>query len=386
MVMSSTTRPVYTTDPLSNLLYGLKAKESKRQYPRRLQVLLDFIYDPSLPLEEKCLLFYNDTLKDPKLVQNKIMEFVRYQLEERVQKNEIGPSTVVNYIKSTKTFLELNDIDSINFKKINRGLPKRREWADDRAPTMQEIQQLLEIKDQRIRCIVLILLSSGCRLGLFDDLQWKHITPIERNGHVVAAKIIVYPGDNEEYFSFISAEAYNEVKKYMDFRASWGENITKDSPVIRNTWKKTNIKQGNNVGSIHNPKPLKADAIKNKINKAWKIQNIRPSLNAGQRRHEFKNVHGLRKAFKTICERSGMKTLHVEMLLGHRTGLNQNYYRPSEYELLEDYLLAADSLTINEENRLKLENAKLKVENDFILTLKKELDELARQVHSSRNN
>lgn len=30
-------------DPLSNFLYALRAPETKRQYPRRLKVLLDYI-------------------------------------------------------------------------------------------------------------------------------------------------------------------------------------------------------------------------------------------------------------------------------------------------------------------------------------------------------
>ena len=37
----------------------------------------------------------------------------------------------------------------------------------------------------------------------------KTYQPIERQGKVVAAKIIVYAGDDEEYFSFITVEIYH---------------------------------------------------------------------------------------------------------------------------------------------------------------------------------
>ena len=38
--------------------------------------------------------------------------------------------------------------------------------------------------------------------------------------------------------------------------------------------------------------------------------------------------------------------------MDHSLGESQNYHRPSEEELLEDYLNAVDLLTINDENRL----------------------------------
>ena len=41
--------------------------------------------------------------------------------------------------------------------------------------------------------------SSGIRLGAWDFLQWKHVTPMQIAGEIVAAKLLVYPNDNEEY-------------------------------------------------------------------------------------------------------------------------------------------------------------------------------------------
>ena len=49
--------------------------------------------------------------------------------------------------------------------------------------------------------------SSGIRLGAWDYLKWKHIIPVQREGKIVSAKIIVYQGDPEQYFSFITPDA-----------------------------------------------------------------------------------------------------------------------------------------------------------------------------------
>jgi hypothetical protein len=97
------------------------------------------------------------------------------------------------------------------WKKITRGLPKIRRHADDRAPTIEEIQKICEYPDRRIKAIVYTMATSGIRLGAWDYLRWKHIKPILKNGNIVAAKIIVYAGDDEQYFSFITPEAYYEL-------------------------------------------------------------------------------------------------------------------------------------------------------------------------------
>jgi hypothetical protein len=41
-------------------------------------------------------------------------------------------------------------------------------------------------------------------------------------------------------------------------------------------------------------------------------------------------------------------------------GLEKSYYRPTSDKLLNEYLKVIDVLTINDENRLKLENTSLK--------------------------
>jgi len=44
--------------PYEKFMYALNSKESKRQYPKRLQVFLDFINIRSNSIPENCNLFY----------------------------------------------------------------------------------------------------------------------------------------------------------------------------------------------------------------------------------------------------------------------------------------------------------------------------------------
>ncbi len=76
-------------------------------------------------------------------------------------------------------------------------------------PTIDEIKKLLEYPDRRIKPIVYTMISSGIRLGAWDYLKWKHIVPIvDEKGEILAAKIIVYAGEHDEYYSFITPEAW----------------------------------------------------------------------------------------------------------------------------------------------------------------------------------
>ena len=242
----------------------------------------------------------------------------------------------------------MNDIQ-IPWKRITRGLPKGRKHANDRSPTIEEITRIVEYPDRRIKAIVCTMSSSGIRLGAWDYLRWKDIHPIERNGEIVAAKIIIYAED-EQYFSFITPEAYHELKKWMNYRIESGEIIDGNSWILRHVW---NTKQGFKRGIIDSPKKLKSSGVKRLIEDAIWNQGLRKKLDPGKKRHEFQADHGFRKWFKTRCEISGMKPINIEKLMGHSIGISGSYYRATENELLEDYLKAIDSLTLNDSNVLK---------------------------------
>jgi integrase len=241
---------------------------------------------------------------------------------------------------------------SVAWKKISRGLPRAKNYADDRIPTIEEIRKLLEYPDRRLKAIIYTMASSGIRLGAWDYLRWGHIRPIEKDGKVVAAKIIVYAGEEDEYFSFISAEAYKELKSWMDYRSFSGETINEDSWLMRDLWD-TGIIQGK--GFITKPNRLAQIGIKKLINRAMWAQGLRKKLEVGKKRHPFQAIHCYRKVFKSRCEIGGMKPINVEKLLSHSIGISNSYYRPTENELLEDYLKVSDLLQIDQQGQLQKE-------------------------------
>ena len=382
-------------DPIVALLYGLKAPESRRQYPGRFKPFLDFLKLEGA-LNEKAKQFWLKAKEDSRWAEVNLMQFIQFQ-KDRAESGKISPSTVPNYYKAIKLFCEMNDI-VLNWKKIAKGLPRARAAANDRAPTVEEILKLVEYPDRRIKPIVYTMVSSGIRIGAFDDLKWKHIIPIYDNNQTsIAAKIIVYSGDTEEYYSFITPEALNSLTEWMNFRSSYGEVITGESWVMRDLWQTTNITYGANLGLACYPKKLKSSGIRRILERALWEQGLRKPLRTGEKRHEWKSAHGFRKFYKTRTEQV-MKPINVEITMGHNIGVSASYYKPTEREVMEDYLKAISLLEIGT-NGKKLEkkisdlkeesknnelliNAKLLERNQEITTLK-EKDQIKDNVIAS---
>jgi hypothetical protein len=95
------------------------------------------------------------------------------------------------------------------------------------------------------------------------------------------------------------------------------------------------------------------------------------------KRREVMQCHGLRKFFSTTCTLEGLPPLTVEILMGHKAlGVTGVYFKPTSKDLLEGndkmpgYVNVMKSLTIAEENRLKLKIISLEQKQDEIALMK----------------
>lgn len=287
-----------------------------------------------------------------RLIELKIIEYI-----DQMKRKEKGYSTIHNYIACVLAFYKINDV-ALNVTKINKFIPLQVKVKKDRAYTHEEIGELLELADDRVRVIILLMTSSGIRAGAIPLLKVRNL---EGN------KITVYESEREEYFTFISPECKKAIDVYLDIRKRYGEELTKNSPLIR---EKFNTKD---PFRVKKPKPLTMAMIKCTL--LYLEQRL------GIRTGEVAITHGFRKFFTTQLINAKVNPEIREMLLGHKIGLASAYYRPTEEEMFQEYEKATDNLTINEENRLRRKVQNLQVEKSRLDRIELQVAEMQEKIN-----
>jgi integrase len=279
---------------------------------------------------------------NPRLIEHKIIDFIT-DMKARGK----GYSAIHNYAAAVSAFYKINDV-VLNVSKINKFIPLQSRVRKDRAYIHEEISKILEFADERMRVVILLMVSAGIRRGALPYLRLRDLDDNNR-------KLTVYENEKEEYFSFITPECKKAVDSYLDMRGRYGEKLDKNSYLIREHFNKRDQFRA------RSPKQMTLGMLK------WTIVQI--IKRSGVRTGEVKESHGFRKFFTTQLINLKINPEIREMLLGHKIGLASCYYRPTEEEMYQEYEKAIDNLTIDPANRLQR-----KVE---VLTLEKSKVDLA---------
>jgi integrase len=296
---------------------------------------------------------------------------IRYLVSQKISSEY---KTVIT--ATIKHACEMNDV-ILNWKKLKKFIKSEKTDNEisgkDRVYTHEEIQTILEFSDQRLKTAFIILASTGIRIGALQSIR---IGDLERIDNLY--KITVYRGDREEYITFCTPESAKEIDSYFDFRKRRGEKINQDSYLLV---KKFGV-SSKLKGSPFKGRALWAileDCISN--SGLREIDHINPF-----KRKEIPVFHGFRKFYTKQLVDSKLNPEIREMLLGHKIGLTSAYYKPTQEEMLNEYLKAVNLLTINDENRLKLKlEQKIQIEKSQIESLKADFEKFKNEVLKQRN-
>ncbi|MGC2573009.1 MAG: tyrosine-type recombinase/integrase [Candidatus Nitrosopolaris sp.] len=253
------------------------------------------------------------------------------------KKGELSVNSIKYYLTGVKSFLEFNEI-ALPWKKIAKFYPND-VTNSYRSYTKEEIKKLLSVADPRDRCIILLMASSGIRVGAIQTLKVKSIKRLD--GHV--GIVTVYPESKDSvYATLVTPEFLASLDEYVKYRKSQGEKITDESWLIRDKFATFSSKTNRAI-----PPSVQA------INKQMRFL-VRK---AGLPLEDLQPDHSLRKFFNTALMNSDVAYTFKELLMGHSVKLDNVYYdrdnEKSQQKILLEYMKAIDALTINDEYRLK---------------------------------
>jgi integrase len=320
----------------------------------------------------------------PKEVEKDIIETIIKMKEE-----ECLSSSSTNLLAASLIhFFSINDV-LLNRKKISKFIGEQQNKFEYRSYTHEEISKLLSILDERGKAAVLLMASTGMRVGGLAEIRLKHIQRcyIDDFKENYVYKIIVYGSSSRhKYTTFCSPEAANALDEYLNMRKRYGENLKQDpetgnwspgeTPVI--------IRQFNKTELNYKVSPMLSPSITLMISQKLGQLGIRndivmpksvdPKRVPGLYRYELHPCHSLRIFAVTQMQRSKIDKTIREMLVGHSVGLDRVYLKMSDDEILEEYLKAIDSLTINNEHRLQKQLDHYKRKSEEIQEIRQQID------------
>jgi integrase len=320
-------------DACSFWLEGLKSKSTLNAYTTHLSLFCrSHNTDPDG-------LIHNSAGELKTMVLNYIiyLKKIAKQSAGKPRKGELSVNSIKFYLTGVKSFLEFNEI-ALPWKKIAKFYP------DDvtnsyRSYTKDEIKKLLSIADPRDRCIILLMASSGIRVGAIQTLKVKSIKRLDGEVGIVT----VYPESKDSvYATLVTPEFLASLDEYIKYRKSQGEKITDESWLIRDKFATFSNKTNRAI-----PPSVKS------INKQMRFLLRKAGLSF----EDLQPDHSLRKFFNTALMNSDVAYTFKELLMGHSVKLDNVYHdrdnEKSQQKILLEYMKAIDALTINDEYRLK---------------------------------
>jgi integrase len=287
--------------------------------------------------------------------QKKIDDFIDYALDEMPNKQKSqdqkqkgrSHNTVRNYVFGVKKWFDQNDI-RVNWDKIE--MPTGTEIKEhDRAPTKEELRTLLaHCFGSRDKAIIYCSTSCGLRINTLlsltvGDVDFSYpdvarFTVVRKAGRKFGSKRSGSSGSL--FITWITPEAKQALKSYLEERERSGGIITKDSPLFTDAYNKGTFITIDAYGRVWTRLLHRSGLAKKSTN--W---------------HEL-HIHTLRKYFRSNCV--GVDASYREMWMGHKGQyLDISYFRAEEQRHLDEYRKIVQYLTIQE---VKTDESKFRIQ------------------------
>jgi site-specific recombinase XerD len=224
-----------------------------------------------------------------------------------LQAENLAPGTVSNHVKGVKALFRCNGLKL----ELPYSLSKRSVY-EDRAPTPEELQKILDIADLRERVMITMLALSGFRIGTLSKLQYRHVKRDLEKGTIpihIHVEAEITKGKYHDYDTFLGQEAAEYLKAYLECRRKGSptgrkhpEIINDDSPLIRD-------------GQSNQVRPITTGRLHSVIHNLYVEAGLVISNPKG-RRYDLR-AHSIRKFYRTQMAALGVDRDYIEYMMGH---------------------------------------------------------------------
>jgi integrase/recombinase XerD len=315
-------------------LSGIRAEKTRKKYEYYLQRFLT---------ETKLKNFTILIGLDDETRQDLVEKYILMLKSRGLKRTSVRP-----VLYAIELFFDMNKkiLYKTVLRKMVQGIPDHIRGGE-KAYTDEDLRKMLDkAPDVRAKALIHFMASLGVRPGVLVDpiMTFKMIEPMPLD----CLAVHIYENSNEKYWGFLTPEATNALQEYRDERIRHGEKITKDSPIFRADYRE--------IGGAP-VKPLSEDnafQIIDRIVRNARIERVK----IGNRYDKALNT-GFRKRFNTIMKTiDGININLAEKLMGHSVTipLDNTYLNAMKDKIFVEFRKAIPKLTINESERLKIEN------------------------------
>jgi integrase len=149
------------------VIEGIPSKKTQISYQRCFNHFLDRIKIHDLQV----LLDFSQ-----KVIKQMIVDYILYLRDER----KLSRATIIINLSAILHFFQINNDEfTLTLRNFRIHLPSDESIKEDRPYTIEEIRQVYNECDLRSRSIILLLCSSGMRMGALHSLQIGHVHQLD---------------------------------------------------------------------------------------------------------------------------------------------------------------------------------------------------------------
>ena len=290
----------------------------------------------------------------------------------------IVPKTAHIRIVAVKEFLSSNgiELDTRSLKDIRRLKPKGGKRTDFEYIDKKILGEILHHVDARGKAFILVLASSGVRLGEALALSWTDIKVPDRTKYSdkPASLYVRTSKTGQSRTTYITRECEAALEEWKKVYSDYREFATKRSENLKTPSREKKRRDDNVFPFTRTSVYLMWDSA---LKKAGHFNR-----DAGTKRLQM-NLHRLRNFF-SVQVAGAAGTQVSELLLGHSDQYGNAYSGRSPEQLEREYMKAEPSLTIgttsphlqHQLDEIRERMDRFQQERDYVVDLLKELDKV----------